>query len=42
MFISETISSTAINILINGTHFHEISAHEDVMTYYRQLVGIVR
>lgn len=36
----ETISSTAINILINGTHFHEISDHEDILAYYRQLAAL--
>lgn len=36
----ETLSSTAINIMINGAHFQEISDHEDIGVYYRQLPAL--
>lgn len=36
----ETISSTSINILINGAHFHEISTHEQVSSYYQKLAAL--
>lgn len=33
----ETISSTSINIMINGAHFHEISSHQQVSSYYQKI-----
>lgn len=36
----EVISSTAINIMINGAHFQEISDHEAISVYYRQLPAL--
>lgn len=36
----ETISSTSINIMINGAHFHEISTHEQISSYYSKLAAL--